>query len=458
LKPLFDSNKLYSAYLENDPTGFVAGDPISIKIPNWVYKVTLASTGISVSETKLTSGDDLYLVYDSFNFGTVSTPFFGNTPGLLTNYAWKTDEDKPSTVSESVFGTYWMDLNLDSSTYNLNGLDYLGFSSKTYPYTYKYPANINTYMSLGATDYGPDSTVFKDPDLHYLSVNSAVLQFLDPAPKLISSTLTSNVYTRTRSYLDVVSSYGASGVEMSALYERLSALEVPVDGSTQSIVKSSVIAYIDDDNKSARIALNGQIDGISADTIESSTLRLTSILDATTTSTGHALQIGASNAANLRMDSNEISAYNNGAVASLNLSIDGGTTVFGGLLDSNDTYNNEITTTRRAMWMSSAGVFGYASSSQTKKQDIIEANLNPAAILSIQPKLFRYIKAVEEFGDDAPIELGMVAEDLHDAGLTHFVDYDDDGTIQGIHYSMYVVALQAVVRDLASRLAVLESK
>jgi hypothetical protein len=110
------------------------------------------------------------------------------------------------------------------------------------------------------------------------------------------------------------------------------------------------------------------------------------------------------------------------------------------------------------MWISSAGVFGYASSSRTKKQDIVEANLDPAAILSIEPKLFRYIKAVEEFGDDAPVELGMIAEDLHDAGLTHLVDYGDDGVIQGIHYSMYVTALQAVVRDQESKISGLTAR
>jgi hypothetical protein len=152
------------------------------------------------------------------------------------------------------------------------------------------------------------------------------------------------------------------------------------------------------------------------------------------------------------MDGNELSAYNNESVANLNLNPDGGTTVFGGLLDSNDTYSNDITTTRRAMWMSSAGVFGYASSSRTKKQDIVPANIDVNAVLSIEPKLFRYIQAVEDMGDDAPIEAGMIAEDLHDAGLTYFVDYGRDGTVQGIHYSNYVTALQVVVRDLASKL------
>jgi hypothetical protein len=197
-----------------------------------------------------------------------------------------------------------------------------------------------------------------------------------------------------------------------------------------------------------------------------SRIRLTPAVDLSTTSTDHNFQIGDSSSINLRMDNNEIECLNNGAGATLVLNGAGGGTVqFGGLLDSNDTYDNNITTTRRAMWMSSAGVFGYASSSRKTKQDIVDANLNVESILSIEPKVFRYIDAVESLGEDAPLELGMIAEDLHDAGLTHLVDYGKDGSVQGIHYSMYVTALQAVVRhqatqiaDLSSRLEALESK
>jgi hypothetical protein len=175
-------------------------------------------------------------------------------------------------------------------------------------------------------------------------------------------------------------------------------------------------------------------------------------------STTHNFQIGDDTGLNIRIDDNEIMAVNNGATSTLNLNTQGGTVVFGGLLDSNDTYANDITTTRRAMWISSAGVMGYASSSRTKKQDIEAANLNVESILSIEPKHFRYIKAVEDLGDEAPIEIGMIAEDLHDAGLTDFVDYGASGDIEGIHYSNYVVALQAVVRDQATKIAALTDR
>jgi hypothetical protein len=450
---VIDSGKLKTTYIENDPTGYAAGNSIKIKIPNWTYRLVFSDTGsgIAVSATKNTSTSSMYLIYDSFNFGTVSTPFYGDTDGLLSAYDWRASASAPSSASLSVIGTYWIDLNLDSNTFNLNGLDYIGFSSKTYPYSYKYPANINTYMSLGTTIYSPDTSVFKDPDLHYLNINSAVLQFPDPIPQLVQGPGVTSVYTRTRSYIDVVSSFGASGVEMSALFERLDGSEVLLD--TQ---KASIIAYIDDEDKSPNIVLNG---AVTAGDIVASTIRLSPAVDLSATSTQHNFQIGVSTGLNLRIDNNEIEVLNNGVGATLNLNGAGsGTVVFGGLLGSNDTYANDITTTRRAMWISSAGVFGYASSSRTKKQDIVPAEININSVLSVEPKRFRYIKAVEQFGNDAPIELGMIAEDLHDAGLTHFVDYGPDGDIQGIHYSTYVVALQAVVRDLAARVAALESR
>jgi len=58
--------------------------------------------------------------------------------------------------------------------------------------------------------------------------------------------------------------------------------------------------------------------------ISSPTLRLTSADDVTLTSTTHAFQIGADAEQNLRVDKNEVSAYNNGIVSDLNLNYDGG--------------------------------------------------------------------------------------------------------------------------------------
>jgi hypothetical protein len=444
-----DSGALYSAYLTNDPAGFVAQSNIQIDIPNWVNSLDFSAGSVAVSGNKLINSDNLYLVYDSFSFNTVSTPFYGDTAGAAALYSWADPTNKPASVSVTTTGNNWININLDSGTYTLNGLDAASFVTKTFPYTTKSPANINTLMGLGTETYVPDSDIFRDPDLHYLNISSAVLEYPDPVPFYFDGLDDYNTSTRTRSYINAIASRGASGIELSALYELVDENGVLMDQPGDALYKSSIVVYIDDYNKTERIALNGQVDPFSADEITVSKIRMVPPVDVSASSTGHNFQIGYSDDLNLRIDNNEIEALNNGAGASLNLNVAGsGTVVFGGLLDSNDTYANDITTTRRAMWISSAGVMGYASSSRTKKQDIIAADLDTLAILSIEPKHFRYIKAVEEFGEEAPVEIGMIAEDLHDAGLTDFVDYGPDGAIEGIHYTTYVVALQAAVRDL----------
>jgi hypothetical protein len=52
----------------------------------------------------------------------------------------------------------------------------------------------------------------------------------------------------------------------------------------------------------------------------------------------------------------------------------------------------------------------------------------------------------------------MIAEDLEDAGLGYFVEYNEDGSVSGISYAFYVTALQYVVRDQAVKIADLTSR
>lgn len=63
---------------------------------------------------------------------------------------------------------------------------------------------------------------------------------------------------------------------------------------------------------------------ITGATITGSTVRATGTGDVTLTSTGHAIQAGASTGVNLAIDGNELQSRNNGAATSLNLNLDGG--------------------------------------------------------------------------------------------------------------------------------------
>lgn len=107
---------------------------------------------------------------------------------------------------------------------------------------------------------------------------------------------------------------------------------------------------------------------------------------------------------------------------------------------------------------SSLGRLGYISSSRDTKQEISDIEIDVNAVLSIKPKQFKYNVDIDEFGiENAPIETGFIAEDLDEVGLSRFVQRGTDGQIKTIPYSKYVVALQAVVRNLNDRITVLEN-
>jgi len=107
---------------------------------------------------------------------------------------------------------------------------------------------------------------------------------------------------------------------------------------------------------------------------------------------------------------------------------------------------------------SSLGRLGYISSSRDTKQEISDIEIDINAVLSIKPKQFKYNVDIDEFGiENAPIETGFIAEDLDEVGLGRFVQRGADGQIKTIPYSKYVVALQAVVRNLNDRITALEN-
>jgi hypothetical protein len=191
-------------------------------------------------------------------------------------------------------------------------------------------------------------------------------------------------------------------------------------------------------------------------TVTSPVIRLTTTTDASLSSTGHAFQIGSSSATNLIMDGNEIMSRNNGATSSLFINNDGGDVGIGG--SSGDLINEAAYTTgndwaslgrlRKAAWIDLNGTLGNAaSSSREVKQQINPTSYEYDKIISIEPKTFKYNEAVEIMGENAPLELGFIAEDLHDAGLTELVYYKEDGSVEGLDYTKFAVITQQIVRE-----------
>lgn len=96
------------------------------------------------------------------------------------------------------------------------------------------------------------------------------------------------------------------------------------DGDTERLTMTSLVGALLENDRVYVMIIPPSGNYIVGHAGNPSVLRLTSVTDASATSTNHALQIGPTEGQNTRMDANEISSFNNGANATLNFQPDGG--------------------------------------------------------------------------------------------------------------------------------------
>lgn len=129
-------------------------------------------------------------------------------------------------------------------------------------------------------------------------------------------------------------------------------------------------------------------------------------------------------------------------------------------------YSNPIFGTRNALWVETTGRIGYAASSKFLKQDFELPDITVEQLRAIRWTLYRYRREVarekRERGYRASTEIGLLAEDLHEAGLWPFVIYIKRKPA-GIHYELLgMAALELAQRafdaidDLTRRVTDLE--
>lgn len=139
--------------------------------------------------------------------------------------------------------------------------------------------------------------------------------------------------------------------------------------------------------------------------------------------------------------------------------VSGSTGRFDGGLFSIAAYSTIISGTRVANWTQNDGTIGTAPSSARFKTNITDADLatRAQAILGLAVKHYNYLAEIDKQQDDPAykvhLEVGMIAEDLHAAGLWEFVIYerdengvallDDNGDVIpfGIHYELFGMAV-----------------
>jgi microcystin-dependent protein len=116
-----------------------------------------------------------------------------------------------------------------------------------------------------------------------------------------------------------------------------------------------------------------------------------------------------------------------------------------------DAYTRQAGNNRFTVWMDDSLQFGRATSSRRYKQDERPWGLDVAALLDVEPKTFH--RTADPPGER---DVGAIAEDLDDLGLTDLVDYDDQGRPDGIKEHRVVWALLVALREQASRIDDLE--
>lgn len=121
---------------------------------------------------------------------------------------------------------------------------------------------------------------------------------------------------------------------------------------------------------------------------------------------------------------------------------------------------NDGTTTTATF--NSTGFLIRTSSSQRYKTNISDLNISYDSILALQPKVFRRVEEVEEFGENAKYYGGFIAEELAGTELDVFVFYSKDENNQlvpeGIHYEQLSAALVLAIKKQSNLISNLEAR
>lgn len=110
-----------------------------------------------------------------------------------------------------------------------------------------------------------------------------------------------------------------------------------------------------------------------------------------------------------------------------------------------------------SVYIDANNIMGKSPSARRFKQDIEDHEFSADVVDLMQGKSFRLIAAVEALGDDAPREVGYIADELEAIGLEEFVRYDEDGQISGLAYERIVVVAIDSLKDARREIAAIKT-
>jgi hypothetical protein len=139
-----------------------------------------------------------------------------------------------------------------------------------------------------------------------------------------------------------------------------------------------------------------------------------------------------------------------------------------GIVSASDTYSRNVQS-GRIMYVASNGTYNCATSSARYKQDINPYVVDLNKFFQLEPVSFRYRMAVEQFGEQADVAHGFIAEQAAEVGMDEFVDFQDDGNgnlrPDNFRYIDFTAAMYGVIKSqqqtiesLTARIEALESK
>ena len=111
------------------------------------------------------------------------------------------------------------------------------------------------------------------------------------------------------------------------------------------------------------------------------------------------------------------------------------------------TYNNDMGGTTRAMRVSTSGLYGYASSTRRRKEQIDNYAIDSQALFNLPVRKFKYIN------DESNVQqYGFIAEEAQALGLDELIQYDSEGQPDYFAYETLPIFLLQLVQELKAEI------
>lgn len=146
--------------------------------------------------------------------------------------------------------------------------------------------------------------------------------------------------------------------------------------------------------------------------------------------------------------SGAIRAVNSSGAVLLNILGDG---TFNTGTAANAPYNN-TTASAANLYVSAPGTFFRSTSSIKYKTDVQDATYGLADVLNLRPVTYKGKT------DGDTVFGGLIAEEVHDSGLTQFVQYAEDGTPDALAYGNMVALAFKAIQELNAKVEALETR